>query len=461
LSGRAFFLLICWWAAGGFTAQHLHAAESLSAPVLSPNEREAIARAFAPTLVLHPLEEYLPLSSMLPLGDDITPDPWPTRVARYKELSPEEKRARAALGYRVFSRVHRGRTEVVAEYWCYYVYNSFIVRGGWLPYRVNDNHPHDLERIYLVLTPSEAVSRGEDEGDELWARRAFRIRSVIVNAHDGSIPPNEYNAREDAAPLSPPLSILVERGSHAMAPDLNRDGRFTPGVDSTSILKLQWGIRDRGATWGPYRASFMDGRDASALRLCGPEGEPDAEPCSRYVLYPVDDLQRWFRALNLTARARQEILGRTSFLIKTFGDVRIEKLMVPSDPPDGSVLDKMIGRRTADSGIVAGFKSVSHAPAVIVGGRYFWAVPSRHAPDVVAEAVGVFPSGRRGMAEATVWGSYSVDAITNIIVGTGLFSEGSTVDVMAGVDFRIGRFRVRPSWRLREHVFDSRITTTF
>ena len=299
-------------------------------------------------------------------------------------------------------------------------------------------------------------------GDERWARSAFRISSVIANAHDGSIPPNEYHARDDE-PLVPPLTVLVERGSHAMAPDLNRDGRFTPGVDSTAILKLQWGIRDRGSTWGPYRASFMDGRDSSALRFCGPRTAPeaDAEPCARYALYPADDLQRWFHALELTGRDRQDVVGRTSWLIRTFGDVRIEKLMVPTDPPDGRVLDAMIGRRTADAGFVAGFMSVAGAPALIVGRRHFWSVPSRSAPDVAAEVVAVFPSGRRPMAEATVWGSYSVDAITNVLVGAGWFSEGQTLDVLTGVDLRIGRFRVRPVWRLGKRAFESRVMTTF
>lgn len=460
--GRAFFAVIVCWAAGGFTARHLYAAESPSPLDLSVAQRGAIARAFAPVLVMHPLEEYLPVSSMFPRDGDAAPEAWRTRVARYRALSPEEKLARTALGYRVFSRVRRGRTEVVVEYWCYYVYNSFTVRGGWLPYRVSDDHAHDLERIYLVMTPTGAVSPGDDVGDEFWARNTFRIRSVIANAHDGSIPPNEYSASENE-PVTPPVTLLVERGSHAMAPDLNHDGRFTPGIDSTSILKLQWGIRDRGVTWGPYRASFMDGRDASALRLCGPEAQPEAgdEPCSRYGLYPADGLQSWFRDLELTGRDLEEVVGRTPWLLRTFGDVRVEKLMVPSDPADGRVLDAMMGRRGGDAGFVVGFKSVDHAPALIVGRRISWAVPSRHAPDIVAEAVAMFPSGRRRMLEATVWGSYSVDAITNILVGAGWFSYGQTVDVMAGVDLRIGRFRVRPTWRVRERVFDSRLTMTF
>jgi len=134
-----------------------------------------------------------------------------------------------------------GRVEVVVEYWCYYVYNAFTVRGGWLPYRVRDNHPHDLERVYLVLTPTDTPTTTADPAepeDEAWARRTFQIRSVIANAHDGSIPPNQFDAREDEA-ISPPLTLLVERGSHAMAPDINQDGRFTPGVDSTATPKIR------------------------------------------------------------------------------------------------------------------------------------------------------------------------------------------------------------------------------
>ena len=462
--GRAFFSLILWWAAGGFTVGLLHAAEPPSL-ALSPAQHAAIARAFAPTLVFHPFENYFPTNSMrLSSSDDLLagrPENWPDRVARYRAMSPAEKLERAAVAYRVFSRVHRGRPEVVLEYWCYYVYNAFTVRGGWLPYRVRDNHPHDLERLYLVLTPTHAVNPDDDAADEAWARGAFQIRSVIANAHDGSIPPNQYTARDDES-LVPPLTVLVERGSHAMAPDLNRDGRFTPGVDSTSVLKLQWGIRDRGSTWGPYRASFMDGRDESAVRLCGPAADQaEHDPCARYTLYPAADLQRWFGALQLSDRDRREILGSTSWLVRTFGDVRIEKLMVPTDPPDGRVLDAMIGRPTAETGFVVGFKSVAHAPALIVGRRYVWAVPSRHAPDVVAEAMALFPSGRRRSFEATVWGSYGIDAITNALLGAGWFSEGQAIDVVAGVDLRVGRWRVRPSWRVRAHAFDSRLTTTF
>jgi len=419
---------------------------------------------------------------MFPLGEDavlrvdgngraVLPkglENWQARVDRYRGLSREEKLARAALGYRVFSRIHQGRAEVVVEYWCYYVYNEFTVRGAWLPYRVHDNHPHDLERLFLTLTPTPAakldppVTSVSPVSDEEWALSAFRIRSVIANAHDGSIPPNEYDVPEDTV-LIPPLTVLVELGSHAMAPDLNRDGRFTPGIDSTKILKLQWGIRDRGATWGRYRASFMDGRDASAERLCGASAAllAEADHCSPYDLYPAGDLQSWFQTFELSSRDRPEIVGRSPWLIRTFGDIRMDQLMVPTDPPDGRVLDAMVNRRTrGEAGFVAGLTG-EDAPAFIVGRRYFWDVPSRHAPDVVAEAVAVLPIGRHPVVETTLWGSYSVDAITNLLVGVGWFSEHGLADVIAGTYLRIGRFRVRPTWRVRQHEFNTRLTMMF
>ena len=122
-----------------------------------------------------------------------------------------------------------------------------------------------IERLYFVLTPRAAESSVDAVADENWARRAFRIRRVVANAHDGSIPPNQYIVSDDTE-LAPTVSVLVERGSHAMAPDVNQDGRFTPGIDSTDAPKLQWGIRDTGATGSRYRASFMDSRDALAPR---------------------------------------------------------------------------------------------------------------------------------------------------------------------------------------------------
>jgi len=216
-------------------------------PVLTPAQQLALARVYAPTLVFHPQEQYFPTNPRPSSVDEVLAA-WSSRVDHYRALAPGDKLRRAALAYRVFTRVEDRHPEVVIEYWCYYVYNTYTVRGGWFPYRVHDDHQHDLERLYLVLRPVGAWSDG---ADEQWARDAFRLSSIVANAHDGSIAPNQYHAKSGDA-VAVPVHVMVERGSHAMAPDIDGDGRFTPGVDSDNVLKAQWGIRDTGSTWRWY-----------------------------------------------------------------------------------------------------------------------------------------------------------------------------------------------------------------
>jgi hypothetical protein len=444
--------------------------------VLSAAERTAIARAFAPVFVFHALEEYFPTSPVFPLdssrlselseehlADVRTRLASAERTARYRALSVEAKLEQSAVQYRVFSRLVDGRIEVVAEYWCYYVFNAFTVRVAWFPHRVPDNHPHDLERVYFVLRPVRARPTAV-YADEAWARSAFRVERVVTNAHDGSIPPNQYVAHAGET-LVPPLAVLVERGSHAMAPDINRDGRFTPADDSTGTTKLLWGIRDRGTTWGRYRASYMDLRGASSVRLCGPATRlPEREVCRPYALTPAGELQDWFRQVPLSPTDRRNILGDTPWLTRAFGDVRVEQLMFPTDPPDGRMLDSMLRRRSrTHAGYVLGWTTTgSHVPTFLVGRRYFWEVPSRYAPDIIGEAMALFPVGGRRIGEATVFGSYSLDAVTSVLVGTSWMSNGTPApDVVAGVDLRIGLLRVRPTWGFRGGGFDSRLTVRF
>ena len=428
------------------------------APVLSPAQQLALARIYAPTLVFHPQEQYFPTNPRPSSVDEVVAA-WSSRVDQYRALTPGDKLGRAALAYRVFTRVDGDHVEVVVEYWCYYVYNAYTVRGGWFPYRVHDDHPHDLERLYLVLTPVGAWSDG---ADEQWARDAFRVSRIVANAHDGSIAPNQYRAKTDAA-VPVPVQVMVEHGSHAMAPDIDRDGRFTPGVDSDNVLKAQWGIRDKGSTWRWYLHSFMQPREASAIRLCGPESDLAVDVCPRYSLYPAEGLQHWFQELRLSSEDREEILGRTSWLMKAFGDVRVEELMVPADPANGHALDRMLNRRSSsETGFVVGFTTVDHSPTLVLGRRRHWELPigAGYAPDILAEGVALLSNGRT-LFEGTVWGSYRVDAITNVMIGYGWFTESGSASLAAGTEIRAGRFRVRPSWRLNDGGFDARFTTTF
>lgn len=474
---RAALLLI--GTLGAFMPATLGADDSSASLPLIAAERIAIARAFAPVLIFHPDEQYFPISSTFPMMLEADGDEGPKvasgareqlgsaeeRGARYAALPHQTKMALAAVGYRVFTRLRHGATEVVVEYWCHYVYNAFTIRGTWLPYRIPGNHPQDLERLFLVLSAVPGAPPPVEEPDEAWARRAFRIERIVANAHDGSVPANAYEVGDGHA-VDPPVSILVERGSHAMAPDINHDGRFTPKVDSTATRKLMWGIRDGGSTWGWFRSGQMDARDTDrSVRLCvrPVSGEPAGENCSGYRLYQIEDVQRWFDTLTLSEKDRRAVVGGTSFFTRTFSNVRVEELMVPHDPPDGRVLDRMLRRRPpSGQGIVAGFASLNNAPGFAVGQRLFRDIASPRWPDVAGEGVALFPSGQNPVAKVSAFGSYAIDAMTNVLIGADWISRAHpSADIVTGIEFHIGMIVVRPSWRLREGVFDSMVVAVF
>jgi hypothetical protein len=107
------------------------------------------------------------------------------------------------------------------EYWFYY------------PFDEGKAHPHfhDSEHFFV-------------EVDKLGGT----VRNIFASDHDSFVPNNIYSTLvKGAAPVSLPLFATVELGKHAMAPDLNRDGRFTRGVDDNVHTEAYafWGLRDR------------------------------------------------------------------------------------------------------------------------------------------------------------------------------------------------------------------------
>ena len=136
---------------------------------------------------------------------------------------------------------------------------------------------------------------------------------------------------------------------------------------------------------------------------------------------------------------------------------------MPRDPPDGKVLDRMVGRRSRVSqGTLAGFGTLNNSPAFVVGRRYFNDIPSLRWPDFVAEGFVMFQDDQHVNAKLAAWGSYPLDATTNVLLGMDWIAHARrSTDVVAAVEFRVGRLIVRPSWRLGEGVYDTFIVAMF
>jgi hypothetical protein len=307
----------------------------------------------------------------------------------------------------------------------------------------------------------------DDEKDIAWARRTYRIRRIIASAHAGVVAANRVNIPKSREMSAGP-DILVELGSHAMAPDLNGDGLFTPGVDHSKQNGFVWGIRDHGEMWSRYRTSYMDRRDPlTSVRLCPKEkaDDPDtpAPGCVAYTLASSNDLQEWFENLRLTSRQRERIVGTGSTTLRVFGDVNGSQLMVPGDPPDGSMLRTVLQRAShSERGFLAGVMTAVHSTGPLVGGRIALPVNVRGMPDVLAEAIAMAPMNRKPRAEASLLGFYRTDAILKVVGGVGWFTGPRRgFDGVAGVEFRAGRLRVRPTMHLKNRDFQTRVLFVF
>jgi hypothetical protein len=210
----------------------------------------------------------------------------------------------------------------------------------------------------------------------------------------------------------------------------------------------------------------MDPRNPpQAVHLCSPAifEESSRVECAPYRLYPIENLQRWFDALQLSASDRRDIVGHTSLLTRTFSNVRVEDLMVPHDPADGRELDRMLRRRPRSGpGLLAGFATLANGPGFAMGPRYTADVPSQRWPDVVAEAVALVPRGQSPVVKTSIFGSYSIDAMASVIIGADWISRAHpSADAVTGLEVHIGSILVRTSWRLREGVFDSMVVAVF
>ncbi len=232
-------------------------------------------------------ELYAPVLELAPGEPD-----YPSDVDIWQEIRPlatgtsreSYEAAYASMGDRRWSRCASYVRTLsypgtwLIEYWFYY------------PFDEGKPHPHFHDSEHLFV-----------EVDKLGGT----VRNVFASDHDSFAPNNLFSTLvKDSPPVTLPLFAMAELAKHAMAPDLNHDGRFTRGVDDNLHLEPYsfWGIRDRSkkvhVLMEPYRASMSlprnrDGRfalaDAASLfpdldvpaehNVCSLQPFPDDPPC--------------------------------------------------------------------------------------------------------------------------------------------------------------------------------------
>lgn len=142
-------------------------------------------------------------------------------------------------------------------------------------------HLHDLEsaQVLVVFDKPRCTNAALCEK----AYRA-RIRFVSGAAHGVGWYTSTLDLGDsDSSDTRLPLTVLVEEGKHATAPDRNGDGVFTPSYDVNLRVNDAWGVRDtmrtRRLLSAEYRAEMLKVR-RSATKVF-----PDETPAWMRVAY--------------------------------------------------------------------------------------------------------------------------------------------------------------------------------
>jgi hypothetical protein len=113
-----------------------------------------------------------------------------------------------------------------------------------------EGHAQDIERV-VVFVPIATEAERQEVRDKM-VRQSLPVPSsaaidsttqrlvvLVGNGHSATTPNNIFVFVGDEAQLLRHPSILIELGGHSAAPDRNRDGEFTPGID------INWNLAGR------------------------------------------------------------------------------------------------------------------------------------------------------------------------------------------------------------------------
>jgi len=432
-------------------------------PGLTSAEQARLAHQFAPVLVFHSEEQYFPTSPLFPLNTESAATPLSSlgttqsRIQAYKNLPLAEKGKLATVFYRAYPAWVSHEAVVVLEYWFYYVQNDYRVRGNILPFWMDGNHPNDLEHVHLVLraksSPGLKFSLGPAPGD-----LQYSVKEVYASSHEGKIPSNWYDYGD--TPRDGPTHFLVELGSHALAPDINEDGLFTPGEDGDSGYKIQWGIRDVGYTWPRYRTSYMDPRsNGNAVVFSSQDATtggaaPEDQQHLTYELVSVDSLSGRFAQLELTEKQRKHTFENQVFWFpRMFGkdNGRSDKLLMPPPAKVGGDSIGVRGVSSSERHFLAGTVLNVGEPGFFAGGRYSFLTRSRYLPDLIMQVDGVVTRESKYLSPQVLL-SYPIDGITKVMAGQSFVTDSLRFDQVqrdwvCAIEVRLGDMRISAATR--------------
>jgi len=473
---------------------------------LTYEQQFELAERFAPVLLFHEAEEFFPCSPLFPLDLDMPASERPpdersggavidgekpaekenadenlarpslvealgdveSRTDTYRSLSLSSKADLARVFFHAYPFAEDGEQLVVVEYWFYYVENQYQAEGGLFPVRVDTSHPNDMEHVFVVLRPRGGHSSAS--GLSTWPD-AYAIKTIYASAHHGNLPNNTYTFTPgQEARQMPPL--MVELGSHAVAADIDGDGRFTPGIDSTWNGKFVWGIRDTGKTWARYDPAYMEPRQRgdSVVLFYGVAGssapktatgdsgaiEPTWVNSYPYRLEHVATLAsqfEWFQPSK--AQIDETFRVPVAWPKRLFGrsDGGPEKLFIPSEHENfGNLKQLKEGYARIERGLTVGYTNILYGFTFLVGGRYAFINGSKLVPDVIVEGQAMLTGEGNDYYEVSLLGYYPIDTISKIFVGTSLITDDirfdkRQYDLLGGLEFRLSSFRFRVAYR--------------
>ncbi len=119
------------------------------------------------------------------------------------------------------------------------------------------SHQHDVEPVEMRI--GVARSNGEYLRHLDMPQCSERHVVIIVNKITGKAHGIEWfwNILEVKDEAAFPMTVLVEEGKHAMAPDRNGDGYFTPSYDVNVRVNDAWGVRDIIRSGGLFTAGYQ------------------------------------------------------------------------------------------------------------------------------------------------------------------------------------------------------------